>query len=92
MSDELQTMGIRLAFRKEGAFVNCYVAKEETMADATLIGSMRRTCLDHSPDVWEDWKALMKRVLEFHIKTSLNLTPEWGGEHKAPEHERSGEA
>ena len=92
MAGDLQTMAMRLAFRKEGAFVNCYLASDTTMNDAVLLGSMRVTVCDAQPDVWDDWKTMMRRVLEFHIKSVLGITPEWSGEQRAPEHERAGEA
>lgn len=88
---KVKSLGMRLAFRKEGGFVNCYVAQEETMQDATHIGSMRVTALE-ADGVWDDWKDLMRRVLSHHIKESIGVTPVWGGEQKAPESERAGEA
>lgn len=89
--EDVQHMGIRLAFRREGEFVNCYLAKRETMERATLLGAMRVTAME-AAGVWDDWKALMRRVLEHHIKETIGITPAWGDEEKAPEHERAGRA
>jgi hypothetical protein len=91
MTDKRQ-MAMRLSFRHEGEFVNAYMAKPETMDGATLLGSMRKTLLDQSTEVWEGWKDLMRQAFGNVIKGAIGIDPEWGGERNAPEHERSGRA
>jgi hypothetical protein len=83
---------MRLAFRHEGDFVNAYMAKPETMDGATLLGSMRKTMLDESTEVWEAWKDLMRLAFGNMIKGALGIDAEWGDEKRASEHERSGRA
>jgi hypothetical protein len=92
MSEETRQLAMRLSFRIEGEFVNAYMAKPDTMDGATLLGSMRKSMLDESTEVWEQWKDLMRLAFGNMIKGALGIDPEWGGEKKAPEHERSGRA
>lgn len=91
-SGNIKSMQMRLAFRTEGAFVNCYFAGEASMKDALPLASMRKTVLDAQPEVWERFKALMQDVLGHHIKEVVGVTPIWTGERKAPEHERTKDA
>jgi hypothetical protein len=80
----------RIAFRAEGEFVNAYFAPPETMDGAILVSSVRRRMLNEDPELWEDWRTLMRMAFErYHERLGLPVT-EWK-EIPAPEHERSGE-
>lgn len=81
----------RLAFRAEGEFVNCYYAAPDTMANAMLLGSMRRPMLKKTPGVFQKWQALMQECLAAACVDVLGEAPEFKTE-AAPEHERSGHA
>lgn len=79
----------RIAFRAEGAFVNAYFAPPETMDGAILVSSVRKTMLNEDPELWEDWRTLMRMAFErYHERLGLPVA-EWK-EIPAPEHERAG--
>ncbi len=81
----------RLAFRSEGDFVNCYFAPLRTMDGAILVSSMRRSILETDPVLFEDWKMALQ--LAFDRQNAREGAPSAGWtEHRAPEHERTGEA
>jgi len=82
---------IRLAFRTEGEFVNTYVAMANTMANALLIGSIRRGILDRDETIWARWKELMLAALSNAIEDQFGQTPTFD-EQRAPEHEKAGKA
>jgi len=84
-------MPIRLAFRTEGEFVNAYIALTDTMANALLIGSIRRGILDRDETIWVRWKELMLAALSNAIEDQFDQTPTFD-EQRAPEHEKAGEA
>lgn len=79
----------RLAFREEGEWVSCYLARTDTMDDATLIGTMRRSALFEP--IWTGWKQLMRQMLQTLLEAD-GITVAGFGEESAPEHERSGRA
>jgi hypothetical protein len=82
-------MRVRLAFRREGEYVNAYLAPPDSMKDAMLLGTMRVAYLEQLPGAWDRWKQLMSDILKRAIGDRVGETPEMIQE-KAPEHERSG--
>lgn len=82
----------RLAFRSEGDFVNAYYAATDTMKDALLLGSMRKSILNRSPGTWDVWRMLMQDVLAHACDDALGAAPTEFIMERAPEHERSGAA
>ncbi len=85
----------RLAFRKEGKYVNAYWAPHMTsMQDSILLGSIRESvCVGGSDgDVFKSFMALMKKAFEEVALQNTGQRPGWTGPEKAPEHERSGSA
>ena len=89
--EELVRMPFRLAFRTEGDFVNAYLADQNTMKDALLIGSVRTNSLVGDEDFWPRWKGLMTDILSSHLRSMTGADPVMV-EEKAPEHEKSGRA
>jgi len=90
MSDK-QQIG-RLAFRLEGEIINAYWADQDTMEGAILLGSFRARLADLEPKLWEGFKTLMRAAMDVVLLTEVGTAGEWGGEERAPEHERSGRA
>jgi len=90
MPDDV-SIPIRLAFRTEGEFVNAYIALTNTMANALLIGSIKRGILDRDETIWTRWKELMLAALSNVIVDQFGQTPTFD-EQRAPEHEKAGEA
>lgn len=80
---------MRLAFREEGEFVNCYLADMGTMEGAKLLASMRKPILD---EVWQEWKKLMQKQLTAAIAEVFGDIVDHFEEERAPEHERNGRA
>ena len=90
MDDDVTTP-IRLAIRKEGEFVNAYLAQSDSMEGAVLLGSIRRTILERDDSIWEKWKKLMTDAVSNAIHDQFDQRPTFE-EQRAPEHERAGEA
>jgi hypothetical protein len=82
----------RLAFRREGDNVNAYWAQTETMAEAMLLGSISVVICDRQVGIFDRFKDLMRDVMSEATFQATGVRPVWDGEHKAPEHERSGRA
>lgn len=83
--------GIRLAIRGEGAHVNAYLAQADSMEGAMLLGSMKRKVCERFPDIFNEWKALMARVVSRTAHEVLGVEPRMI-EEPAPIHERAGRA
>jgi hypothetical protein len=79
----------RLALRHEGEWWNAYYAMPNTMNDAILLGSIRMAAV---PDERrkKSFMDLMRTVVSDIIEQKAGIRPSWGGEHRAPEHERAG--
>jgi hypothetical protein len=88
MSAGTTRLPIRLAIRKEGDFVNAYLAAADTMDGATLLGSIRTTLAEHG-DVFQIWKKSMSDAFSVLVRETLGQEPQMH-EQRAPEHERSG--
>jgi len=80
-------MRVRLAFRVEGNFWNCYLALDDTMKGAHLIGSITMGAVKQDDGIKSAFMQVMKQVMALTIGRS----PEWD-ERPAPESERSGHA
>lgn len=82
--------GIRLAFRTEGDFVNCYFTRRETMEGALLLGSMKVTICQKG--FFEPWTELMQQILAKAVLDSTGIEKVTMMREAAPEHERAGRA
>jgi len=80
----------RIAFRQEGEFVNCYLAKMGTMEGAELMGSMRTVILEAG--FRDDYIEMMKKWVSLTVKDFLGVELARFDEEPAPEHERAGRA
>lgn len=78
----------RLAFRKEGEFVNCYLADPGTMEGAQLLASISHRLCESAPGTFDNFKRLMTK--SFNSLTSQFADIERWDETPAPEHERAG--
>lgn len=85
---KLKEIGIRLAIRREGEFINAYLAQRNTMDDATLLGSLAIGPAG-KPDIFEAWKKLMTVVVSRAVTEAFGQQPTMV-ERAAPESERSG--
>jgi hypothetical protein len=81
-------IALRLAFRDEGRWWTCYIAKRDTMADAINVGRIPRAAAEH-PEMREGFMALMKLMLELHANRRVE---QWDPPTSAPEHEKGGRA
>lgn len=90
MNKPLIKIPCRLAIRHEGDFVNAYMALDDTMQDAKLLGSILHALVDANPKLFEQWKNTMRAAMAAIVKSICGTEPIWGGEQKAPEHERAG--
>ena len=79
----------RLAIRKEGNFVNAYLAGPANMNDAMLLGSLLLG-IAKRPDLFERWKALMTDTLAAALTDVFGVAHPTFVERRAPENERSG--
>ena len=81
----------RLAIREEVLWVNTYYAMPGTMEGAILIASVRRTAAER-PGVLDAFKDLGRAIVSEIVFEESGMRPVWGGEKRAPEHERAGKA
>ena len=82
--------GIRLAIRKEGSFINVYIAGR-TMAEADLIGSVHLRLASDWPDLFERWESVFTEAVTRATEKVLGVTPTLI-ERPIAEHEKSGSA
>lgn len=86
----LQKLPLRLAFRREGAFINCYFAERETMASALHVGSLATT-LSEKPGVFDRWRVCMQECFADFCEDVLGVRPTFPEPPQpAPDHERAG--
>ena len=88
MSERID-LPIRLAFRREGAMHNVYIADKDTMKGAILIGSISVRAVENNMERWDSFKRLMSDFLAEIIESKVGMKPTML-EKKAPESERSG--
>ncbi len=84
-------VGIRLALRVEGDTWNAYLAHQDTMDGAMLIGSIKMACVQKRAHK-EAFMALMRSVMQDFITDVFGTKPGWGKPQRAPECERAGSA
>jgi len=89
-TDPGSTKNIRLAIRKEGSFVNVYIAGK-TMSDAGLIGSIHLNLAGDWPDLFERWQSVFTDALSRSLEEAVGETPTLV-ELPVPHHEKSGTA
>lgn len=89
MSTKTVDLGVRLAIRSEGEWVNAYFAKNDTMVDAMLVGTIARAAVEN-PEVFDLWKNALRVAMADFVEGVIGSRPEFKGERAAPEHERSG--
>jgi hypothetical protein len=90
MSGEPRTrMPCRLAIRREGNFVNAYLALDDTMEDAQLLGSLSMW-VAQDPEMWQQWRELMREACARQVQRITGVKPVLNRTVRAPEHERSG--
>lgn len=83
-------LGIRLAIRREGNYLKAYLARNDTMDGADLLGSLWLSALTND-EHFERWKSLMSDILADMIEGVFGQKPSMP-ERQAPEHERAGSA
>lgn len=84
-------VGIRIAIRHEGGFINAYMAQPETLEGAVLLGSIAVAPAQH-PLIFAAWKKLMGAVLmTAAVDAGYGLADE-PVEQEPPDHERTRDA
>ena len=92
MNDKLHRLPCRLAIRSEGEYINCYFAEDDTMDDALLLGSIKRSIVETDERLFDEWREFMQRAFGLVAVRAIGVEPVWSEPEKAPEHERSGRA
>lgn len=83
----------RIAFREEGPFVNVYLAKHDSMADAMLIGSIMKSILNaDAPAQFEKLRELFQVGIAVCIKEVMGVDVHHFDTSRAPDHEKAGNA
>lgn len=94
MSDEKELVSpFRIAFREEGNMVNVYLAKQDSMDDAMLIGSIMKSILEaDAPAQFEKLRELFQVGIAVCIKEVIGVEVQKFEISPAPEHEKAGNA
>ena len=82
---------VRLAFRIEGEYWNCYMAQPQTMEGAHLLGSILAAIVENNAGHKHAFKKLMESVLSDAVKRATGRRPTRMDTNPAPEHERTKE-
>lgn len=83
---------LRIAFRVEGEFWCAYLAADDTMADAVLLGSIRMSVAQSHGDIKDKFMSLMQETVAT-AAIDLGAKLVWPDPPRpAPESERSGNA
>jgi hypothetical protein len=85
-------MQVRLAFRREGQWWNCYLANQGTMDGAKLMASVLIGPFENNADRKERYMILMKEILAEAIEETFGVKPTEWKDRQAPESERGGHA
>lgn len=75
----------RLAFRHEGPFWNCYIARMDTMEGATLIGSILMRVVEDDEAVRHSFMECMKLAMAHMLKETSGVEVEAWRVTPAPE-------
>ena len=93
MPASTRKLPMRLAFREEGHFWNCYMAKQDTMEGAKLIGCIAMGAVRKSADIKADFMDVMKAAFALAASEVTGVKVEWPSTpESAPESERGGNA
>ena len=93
MSDKKLVSPFRIAFREEGPFVNVYLAKQESMDDAMLIGSIMKSILNADiPSQFEKFRDIYQVGMAVCIKEVLGCEVAEFKTTRAPDIEKAGNA
>jgi hypothetical protein len=83
----------RIAFREEGPFVNVYLAKQESMDEAMLIGSCMKSILNaDAPAQFLKLRDIFQVGIAACVKDVLGVEVSKFETNRAPEHEKAGSA
>lgn len=80
----------RLALRVEGDFWCAYYAQIGTMVGAVPLGSIGMGIVTKDETKRARFLELMRDAVADFIEDKTGAKPTWGGEERAPEHERAG--
>jgi len=78
---------LRLAFRNEGDFVNCYLMPSDGGKHQTLLASVRVSICEQHPDVWNAFKDMMKLAIGQMIESVTGKKPDVMFERQAGDEE-----
>ena len=79
---------LRLAFREEDGFWNCYIARPDTMKDAMPIGSILMRVVQEHIEVKDAFMHTMRQTLSVIIEEVTGTPPVNWSTSPAPPHER----
>jgi hypothetical protein len=81
-------MTVRLAFREEGYFWNCYLAKVDTLESGKLVGSIAIGPVKANPAVKRAFMEAMKMALSDMVEATTGNPPDSWHEEPAKEGDR----
>jgi hypothetical protein len=89
---KVRKLPIRLALRQEGDWWNAYIAQQDTMTDAHLIGSILIGPVRGDRKLKQRFMDLMTDVMAMAVEEITGRKPDHTEVQEAPESERSGNA
>lgn len=93
MSEPELVSPFRIAFREEGPFVNVYLAKQESMEGAMLIGSCMKSILNaEAPAQFLKLREVFQVGIAACIKEVMGVEVHHFDTTRAPDHEKAGNA
>ena len=92
MNEPLVPAPVRLAFREEGEYINAYLAYTDSMKDAQLLGSIRKSVCDRERSFFEAFRGLMQSAMAYVVADATGAELVFGETRAAPEHERTRKA
>ena len=81
----------RIAIREEGNYINAYLARPDSMAEAIHVASLRVSVARQYPGVFDQFVNFTKEMVTAMCGSALKAPVDILVE-QAPEHERSGRA
>lgn len=85
-------MKLRLALREEGSMWNAYIAREDTMEGARLIGCIAMGAVRRDDRIKEAFKQVMMGVVRNAVENVTGSVIEDWETREAPAHEKAGNA
>ena len=83
---------IRLTFRVEGLWWNCYLAPPNSMEGAIKLGSILMSAVEDSAECKQLFMLAIQAAFDAFARSELGVIPAWSEPTIGPENERAGRA